>query len=493
VSDPATLDRGLSKVLVIEEDRDARDHLRDILALDDFPVATAATAAEALARDDWHDLAAVILDGRLPDGTAHDLLPRLEQLAPDAAVIFVTGHSDLQGAIEALRLGAADYILEPINADALRLRVSRAVEQRRLARAKERSDAVFRELVEVAECMIVMLRPDKTIADFSPFAETLTGYRAGEVLGRDYLELFVPPEDREAVAERNRRAVAGEPIRATEQQVVCRDGSARWVLENARFLRGFEGGDVLLIVQHDIHERKIAQDRLLQSERLAAIGHMVTGLAHESRNALQRSQACLDMLALKVRDLPDALNLIARLQQAQDDLHRLFEDVRYYAAPIKLERREVDLSAVWRETWANLDTVRRGRPATLRECLGCADLRCEVDPFRLGQVFQNIFDNALSACTAPAAIVIACHAGRLDGQPAVRITIRDNGPGIGPEDRRKVFDPFFTTKTKGTGLGMAIVKRIVDAHGGRVAVADGDGPGNGPGAEIVLILPRGAP
>ena len=486
--EPPALGRASNKVLVIEDDRDARENLRDILALDDLLVVTAATATEALARDDWDDLAAVILDRRLPDGSAHELLPRLKRLAPDAAVIIVTGYSDLQGAIEALQLGAADYILKPVNADSLRLRVSRVVEQRLLARAKERSDAVFRDLVEVAECMIVMLRPDNTIADFSPFAEKLTGYQGTEVVGRDYLERFVPSEDREAVIERNRRALAGEPVRSSEQQILCRDGSVRWVQENARVLRGFEGGDVLLIVQHDIHEQKRAQDRLLQSERLAAIGHMVAGLAHESRNALQRSQACLDMLALKVRDVPDAPNLIARVQQAQDDLQRLFEDVRNYAAPIKLERREVDLSTVWREAWANLDAVRRGRPATLRECRGCADLRCEVDPFRLGQVFRNIFDNALTASPSPAEVVVSCDVARLEGQAAVRVSVRDTGPGLSREERQKIFDPFFTTRTKGTGLGMAIVKRIVDAHGGRIAV----GEGHGAGAEIVLTLPRGA-
>ena len=67
--------------------------------------------------------------------------------------------------------------------------------------------------------------------------------------------------------------------------------------------------------------------------------------------------------------------------------------------------------------------------------------------------------------------------------------MRDHGPGLGPEQKQRLFEPFFTTKTKGTGLGMAITKRIVEAHGGQIAV----GEGAGPGAEIILILPRGNP
>jgi PAS domain S-box-containing protein len=480
------------KVLIIEDEPDARANLRDILELDDYAVETAATMAEALGRDDWGELAAVLLDRQLPDGSAHRLLPTLRALAPEAAVIVVTGFSDLEGALDAMRLGAADYLLKPVDPDTLRLRVGRLIEQRRLAKAKERSDAIFRHLVEAAEIMVVMLRPDHTIAYFSPHAEQLTGYAAAEVAGRNFLDLFVPPEDREAVAARYRRVLRGEPARAVEGRVVCRDGSARWVLRNARRLGGYEGTDVLLLVAHDITELKQAQGRALQAERLAAIGQMVAGLAHESRNALQRGQACLEMLALKVADRPDALNLIGRIQAAQDDLKRHFEDVRNYAAPVKLERRACDLGAVWREAWAQLDAARDGRPARLVERAGATDLRCDLDPFRIGQVFHNIFDNALAACPADATaeVVVSARPARLGAEPAVRVSVRDNGPGLGPEQRRRLFDAFFTTKTRGTGLGMAIVKRIVDGHGGRVEVGGGDGDG-GPGAEIVLTFPRG--
>jgi two-component system sensor kinase FixL len=68
----------------------------------------------------------------------------------------------------------------------------------------------------------------------------------------------------------------------------------------------------------------------------------------------------------------------------------------------------------------------------------------------------------------------------------LRVAVRDNGPGLGPEQRQRIFDPFYTTKTRGTGLGMAIAKRIVEAHGGRIAV----GEGRAAGAEIIILLPR---
>src|SRR3954469_19879430 len=156
-------DVGPLHVLVIEDDMDTRANMRDILELDEHRVEVVGSAAEALARDNWSSFSAIILDRRLPDATADELLPRLRRAAPDAAVIVVTGYADLQGAISALRQGATDYILKPINPDLLRTSLARIAERRQLALAKERSEATFRHLVEAAECMIVILRPDHTI------------------------------------------------------------------------------------------------------------------------------------------------------------------------------------------------------------------------------------------------------------------------------------------------------------------------------------------
>src|SRR5208282_208636 len=94
-----------------------------------------------------------------------------------------------------------------------------------------------------------------------------------------------------------------------------------------------------------------------QSERLAAIGEMVAGLAHESRNAMQRMQACLEMLALAVQDRPEALDLLNRMQAAQDRLHHLHEEVREYAAPIVLNCAPVRLDRIVRDAWQDLEIV----------------------------------------------------------------------------------------------------------------------------------------
>jgi signal transduction histidine kinase len=123
----------------------------------------------------------------------------------------------------------------------------------------------------------------------------------------------------------------------------------------------------------------------------------------------------------------------------------------------------------------------------LQENIDGVDVNCVADSFPIERVFRNIFENSLAACPDPLRIDARCSPATLDDKPAVRIRLADNGPGLNAEERQRIFEPFFTTKTKGTGLGMAIVKRIVDAHGGRISVCDDQVPGT----TVEIILPKG--
>jgi signal transduction histidine kinase len=241
-------------------------------------------------------------------------------------------------------------------------------------------------------------------------------------------------------------------------------------------------------IVRDVTDVKQTREQLLQSERLAAIGQMVTGLAHESRNAFQRSQACLEMLAMEVEDRPEALGLVARIQEALEHVHYLYEEVRNYAAPLKLSLEACDLQDLWLETWAHLEVMRTAKDIRLREEIACPNLYCVVDRHAIEQLFRNVLENAIDASPDGEEILIRCTDTRLRDQPAVRINICDRGPGLCGEARRRIFEPFFTTKTRGTGLGMAIAQRIAQAHAGQICVADSD-----QGADIAVTLPRDGP
>jgi two-component system, LuxR family, sensor kinase FixL len=239
-ADPTMSADGL-RVLVIDDDADTRANLTDILELDGIQVETAGTAQEALAYSRWDEIAAILLDRCLPDSNAEELLPRLRQLAPHADVLIVTGYADLQGALAALRQGAADYILKPISPDALRASLLRVAERRRLTMAKERSEAAFRALVETAPVLILILRLDLHIDYINQYAEQLTGHDAAGVTGKDFVRTFVPEEGQELFAAFLRRGDAEGSARGLEAHVLCHDGSRRSVLWNAERLQDFEG------------------------------------------------------------------------------------------------------------------------------------------------------------------------------------------------------------------------------------------------------------
>ena len=238
---------------------------------------------------------------------------------------------------------------------------------------------------------------------------------------------------------------------------------------------------------HDVTEAEYRHERSLRAERLAAIGQMITGLAHESRNALQRIRACTEMLEFDLESNPPAMELLGRLGKAQDDLRRLFDEVRGYASPIALERQHCQIKSMVDEAWDACEHLRVGRIAHLEMKAGNVSVRdLWVDRFRIVQVFRNIFENALAACTDPVRIEVACHETILDESPFEEIRVSDNGPGINSKDKARLFEPFFTTKAKGTGLGMAIAQRIVELHGGRIST----GESMGQGAEFIIALPR---
>jgi PAS domain S-box-containing protein len=367
----------------------------------------------------------------------------------------------------------------------------RDVTERRRAAEELRSARAFAEgLIDMAQAAVLVIGPGGEILRANAYLAALSGYRPEELLGRDWCDLLLPEGERAPARAEFRKALERQNGGQSLRPLRTRDGRLRTLAWSGRRLMDIRPGyPAVLLVGHDVTDLLEAQQRALRLERLAAIGQMSAGLAHESRNALQRGVACLERLAWALQGQPAALDLLARARQAQDDLLRLYEQVREYAAPIRLECRPCDVAAVWREAWAQVVAVCPGRDARLEEEPGPADLGCVADGFRLGQVFRNLFDNALAACPDPARVRVRGGDADLAGRPALRVAVADDGPGLTEEQRRRLFEPFYTTKTKGTGLGLAIARRIVEAHGGQIAAADRAPPG----AEIVITLPRSQP
>jgi two-component system sensor kinase FixL len=350
---------------------------------------------------------------------------------------------------------------------------------------RERSERMFRHLVESASCLIVILDANLQPVYFNPYAENVTGFAAAEVQTQPERALAALGDDFDATRRRIAEVLADGSPATFEVQFQLHNRPRHWINWTLTRMTDFADGDAVLAVGHDVTEQRHAAVQVLQASRLATIGEMYARLAHESRNALQRLRVCTEMLADQVAGQSAAESLLNRSQKAQDDLQRLLDEVRNFAAPIALERSECRMAGLWREAWSLLQQAHRDRGATLIDEPCDATLSVVVDRFRIVQAFRNIFENALAACGDPAVINVRCNEFSVDGRLWVEIHIDDNGPGFDQAATERAFEPFFTTKTTGTGLGLAIVRRIIEAHGGRIhAAAAALG-----GARLCITLP----
>lgn len=354
--------------------------------------------------------------------------------------------------------------------------------------ALQQSEAKLRAILETAVEGIITINKNGIIESINRAALRIFRYKSDEVIGQN-IKLLTPSPYRE-----EHDGYLSSYLRTGERKIIGigrevvgerSDGSTfPMYLSVAEML--LDGGPHFTGIVRDLTEAKTAQERLLQSERLAAIGQMVTALSHESRNYLQRISSSAEMLEVEVEGNAEAIKDVANVLKATQSLNELLEEVRSFAAPIKLDVSTCCVASIWRRVWSELEPSWRDREIAFLEEKNTVDTNCTVDVFRLEQVFRNLFENSLVACGDPMRIVIRCADSKIGAAPALQISICDNGPGLTKEQKERVFDAFFTTKTKGTGLGMSIVKRLVEAHGGQIIVGDNAAAG----AEFAITIPR---
>jgi two-component system sensor histidine kinase HydH len=202
---------------------------------------------------------------------------------------------------------------------------------------------------------------------------------------------------------------------------------------------------------------------LARSERLAALGQMAAGLAHEIRNPLGGIQLFASLLEKDLGHMPEQYALVQKISSGVCVLDGLVSDILDCAGEMTLQLAEVDLVGLVHESVELLaPLINQRRSEIITDLPDSAEL--VVDRNQVRSALLNLLRNAVEAADQEGRISIALHSR--DDQRSAEIIIADNGPGIPTENLDKIFNPFFTTKDAGTGLGLAQVHRIIEAHGG---------------------------
>ena len=204
--------------------------------------------------------------------------------------------------------------------------------------------------------------------------------------------------------------------------------------------------------------------QLERRNRLAALGEMAAGIAHEIRNPLGAIKLYTSLIKTDVHDRPDAQRTVGKISNAIGRMESIVSQVLYFAREIRAMPVECDLADLIRES-IDVARSRKSEAAIEVRCSGPASIRSRIDPNLITQALLNLIINAMDACGEKGHIEVS-YAAQTNGKTRVRID--DSGPGLPADVIDKVFHPFFTTKAEGTGLGLAIVHRIVEAHEGTI-------------------------
>jgi two-component system NtrC family sensor kinase len=314
---------------------------------------------------------------------------------------------------------------------------------------------------------------------------TAWGYKEDQLLGRSLLDLAAPGKH-QVFSEAIDATRAGHQVDNLEVPLLRGDGGFSHFSINLSPMRD-ERGEVasLVVVMSDVTDAAMLQAKLMHAEKMAAVGQLVSGVAHEVNNPLTAILGFADLL-LDQDDLPGSArkDLQVILQEAQRT-KQIVQNLLRFARQTPARRQPVELNSILRHTLQLRAYDFSSHGLEVVELLDEGLPEIVGDSHQLQQVFLNMLNNAYDAVRETS------HPGRIEVQTAhgsgwVEVVFRDNGPGIAFPDR--IFDPFFTTKEvgKGTGLGLSICYGIVREHGGEIACFNNT---DQPGATFIVRIP----
>jgi two-component system, NtrC family, sensor kinase len=349
-----------------------------------------------------------------------------------------------------------------------------------------RSEARYRHLVESASDAIVTLDANGRFTTVNHAAENISGYRREELVGQWFAPML-PDDDLPKALAHFQQALAGE-TGLFDSQFYRKDGEVRTI--SITYSTPQKDEEVLCLIR-DVTDQKMLQEQLIQSEKMSAIGQLVSGVAHELNNPLAGISAFAQLLLAEKRFPPDQRTAAETIYSEARRASRIVQNLLTFARQHKAEKGPTQINQVLDDTLElrgyelrvrGID-VRREYDETLPDTM--------ADAHQLQQVFLNLITNAEQAMEQADGQHHRLTVRTRRGSDGIRIEIEDSGGGIPPNLIERIFNPFFTTKPtgSGTGLGLSISLGIVREHEGRIWAE------NVPqsGARFVVELPVTAP
>ncbi len=491
----------MDKLLLIDDEPDILRVLSMSLKADGYDVISAQSGREGIAAFEKEKPDIVITDIKMPGMDGIEVLKRVKGLDADTEVIIITGHGDIENAIEALKHGASDFINKPVRDEALAIALKRAREKfdirqqlREYTTDLERKvDAATRGLRRRSNFQINLIRSsndgivatdkDLKIVIFNPTARKIFGYAPSETINKmQATELFPAELAAELQAGLNGNSDI-KNLAWRETTIESKDGESIPVRFSSTILLENDQPMGTVAFFQDLREIKRLEKELLKSERLAAIGQTVAGLAHGIKNILHGLKGGSYLVDIGIKK-DESEKLIKGWDMIKRNIGRtsnLVMDLLSYSKEREPEFETCLPNQIADEVCALLQDKARKNNVKLVRDFDDSIGEVLMDPNSVHEVLLNLMSNAVDAClfdedTSKNFRVDLKTTSEKDN--VIRFEISDNGVGMDEDVIKKLFTSFFSTKGhRGTGLGLMVTRKLNEEHNGSIDVNSQPGKG----------------
>ncbi|KPA18114.1 multi-sensor hybrid histidine kinase [Candidatus Magnetomorum sp. HK-1] len=467
------------KILIVDDEKKICQLIKDSLETisDNYFIKTAYSGMEAISLINTEPFDILVTDLRMPQMDGNELIKQTIEKAPDTQIIVITGHGDMDSAINAMRLGAVNYIRKPISIEVLDIAIQKAYEKTQLSIKLKNSEKQYRELVDNAKTAIIKIDTKGCILFFNEYAEKLLGYSLNEVLESN-ISLIYQGDIISHMNEKNE--IDHESLNKTKS------GKKIWILWNNKKLFDDNMNHIGWIsIGYNITKRKKMEKELYVSKQIAesankAKSHFLANMSHDLRTPIYAIVGFAELL-IDTGLNKEQQKYLNTLISESDFLINLVNDVLDFS---KIEQGKLEIENIDFNLLDMLDNIIQVNTfsANKKKIVFKSSIDPDIpkfikgDPGRLRQIISNLLSNSIKFTQKGEVCLHVELMEKHENRYKIKFMIKDTGIGISNEMHEKIFDSFVqedsttTRKYGGTGLGVAICKQLVELMNGKIGL-----------------------
>jgi PAS domain S-box-containing protein len=488
-----------STILIVDDFPANLNLLRTILIPTGYKIIEASSGVEALEITRQEQPTIILLDIMMPEMDGFDVCRELKNnpKTRDIAIIFVSAKDSANAKVKGLALGAVDFITKPFHQEEVIARVETHISLERTRKRLEESERNYSMLVENIQDGIFLWNLQEGILFSNPAFSNMLGIDASEISLKSLKDIFHPDDLTEAEATMEKILLNKTEVGSGEKSWKMISAAGKTI--HTACLPGyvvFSQKPVVLITVRDMTERISLERQLSHTQKLEALGTLTSGIAHDFNNILALINGYSELALLDLEKDSPVREKLQLIHDAGRNAISLTKGLLAFGRKKGLVFENADLAEEIKKL-ANF--VPRGLPKNITFNIDLPDdtHTALADSGMLQQTLINLCLNSRDAMPKGGNIDITLSYKQFDALPAhapqeaatgkyALISVKDNGTGIPEEILDKIFDPFFSTKEgKGSGLGLAMVHRVVRNHKGWVELDSTPGEGT----KFTLFLP----